>query len=189
MPLDKFIILRSRAYREGDLLVDGLNKRGERQTFVAKNALRSKKRFAGGVLEPLNYVELYYQQKKEGMAYLQEGKIQYTFPKIREDYNKIQLALHFLKLCYQATKEGLPENHQIFDLLGNSLKVLENSSELDLLKVHFELKYLYYLGFSAPVEELKDFLIKPMSDHQQIRVTKSKLQQITQYTRQQIREL
>ena len=189
MPLDKFIILRSRAYKEGDLLVDGLNKDGERKTFIAKNALKSKKRFAGGVLEPINYVELYYTEKTTRFSFLQEGKIQYDFPKIRENYEKIQMALYFLKLCYQATREGLPENQQIFDLLGNSLRVLETSSQPPILKAQFELKFLYYLGFSAPLEELKEFLAKPMKDHSEIPVSESKLQQIARYTRDQLREL
>ncbi len=52
----RLIILRTIKYSEADLIVHGLNTEGARINFMAKSALKSRKRFGGGVLEPTHYM-------------------------------------------------------------------------------------------------------------------------------------
>ena len=189
MPSGKFLLLRAKPFRENDLIIDALSKSGEKFTFSALNALKSKKRFAGGVLEPLNYVEILYSQSQAGHLVIQEGKILYGFPKLRESYAKLQMAFHLLKMIQKVSHEGLGDNHEIFDLLGNSLRELETSDEPHLLKLQFELKYLFYLGFLAPDKDTKEFIGKTISQHQSIELTEEEYQYLSQVTLQKLKQI
>lgn len=171
MPSAKFINLRAKPFNDADLLIEGLSKQGEKLSLTAKNALLSKKRFGGGVLEPLNFVEFYYTQARSGYLYIQEAKVLYGFAGLRQDYRRLEFAFHLVKLISQATFEGLQDGSVLFDLLGNSLKSLETAKDMNLLKLHFELKYLFYLGVLELSDDTAEFIAKPVSLHNQIRLT------------------
>ncbi len=171
MPSGRFINLRAKPFHDGDLLVDVLSKEGERLTLTAKNALQSKRRFAGGVLEPINFVEIFYTQARSGYLYIQEAQIIYPFTGLRSNYRNLEVAFHFLNLISKSTYEGLPDNQRLFDLLGNSLRALEETDQPLMLKLQFELKLLYYLGFLALNDDTSEFIAKPVSLHKQIDLT------------------
>lgn len=187
MPSGRFITLRVKQFGDSDLIVDVLSKQGERLSLTAKNARKSRRRFAGGVLEALQFIELYYMRSKAGYLYIQEAKLVDAFSEVRNNYQKLQVGFSFLQLISKATQEGLQDNKQLFDLLGNSLKALERSDQLTLLKTQFQLKYLFYLGFSAIDEDSEEFITKPIGEHASIRLTDDELTYMSQYAHQQIR--
>ena len=189
MPSGRFLTLRAKPFNNADLIIDALSIEGEKLTFTAKNALVSKRRFGGGVLEPLNFSELFYTQARSGYLYIQEARIIYGFQGIRDNYRKLEVAFHFLKLISKGTWEGLADNKQLFDLLGNSLKALEITDKEDLLKLQFELKYLFYLGFLSLDEDSSEFVAKPVSLHSQIELTDEEHIFLNQLVRQRLREI
>lgn len=189
MPSGRFINLRAKAFNESDLIIDGLSREGERFTFTAKNALKSKKRFAGGVLEPLNFVEFFFTQSKAGYYYIQEAKLVYGFTGLRDDYRKLEVGFHFLKLISKATQEGLADNRRLFDLLGNALKSLETAEDPYLLKLQFELKYLFYLGFLAPDGETGEFVALPISESEKIQLTDDEYNYMNQLVKRQLKQV
>ena len=188
MPSGKFLNLRAKAFNDADLILDVLSREGERLVLTAKNALLSKRRFSGGVLEPLNFSEIYYTQAKSGYLYVQEARVIYPFSGLRSDYRKLEVAFHFLKLISKATYEGLPDNKRLFDLLGNSLKALEATDQGHLLKLQFELKYLFYLGFLAPDDDTGEFVAKPVGSHNQIKLTDDEYLYLNQVTQRQLKD-
>ncbi len=165
MPSNRFLILRAQTFRESDLLLDVLARDGDRLTLTAKNALKSQRRFGGGVLEPLNFVEIFYTQAQSGYNYIQEAKIVKAFSGLRSSYKRLECGFYMLKMISKGTFDGLKDNQKIFDLLGNSLASLETTEEIEKLKMHFEIKYLYYLGFLEPQPELEAFILKPIRSH------------------------
>jgi DNA repair protein RecO (recombination protein O) len=171
MPSGRFLNLRAKPFNDADLLLDVLSKEGERRVLTAKNALRSKRRFGGGVLEPLNFVEIYFTQAKSGFLYVQEARVLHGFQDLRKDYKKLERAFYFVQMVSQGTHEGLTDNTRLFDLLGNSLRTLEKTERLDLLQLHFEMKYLFYMGFLALNEETSEFVAHPVQDHHKIHLT------------------
>ena len=60
MKTERLFILKVVKYGEADLLVFGLNSMGAKVPLFAKAALKSKKRFGGGVLESTHYIEATY---------------------------------------------------------------------------------------------------------------------------------
>ena len=187
MPSGRFLTLRAKPYND-DLIVDALSKEGEKFTFSAKNAIKSKKRFAGGVLEPLHFVEFFYTQSKSGFYYIQEAKVIHGFSELRKDYHKLEMAFYFIKLISRATYEGLSDNKALFDLLGNSLKALESTEKPELLKLQFELKYLFYLGLLEISDDTGEFVGKPMNLHHQIELTDDEYLYLNQMTKQRLKQ-
>ena len=59
---NRFIILKKMKYGESDLILHAISMQGEKLSFIARGALKSKKRFGGGVLEPTHFVSFTYKQ-------------------------------------------------------------------------------------------------------------------------------
>ena len=189
MPSGKFINLRAKAFNDSDLLIDALSKEGEKWVFTAKNALKSRKRFSGGVLEPINFVEIFYTESKSGYYYIQEAKVIEDFPELRKNYQKLQWAFHFLKMISKGTREGLGDNKSLFDLLGNSLNTLQTCNNPLHLKLHFEIKFLYYLGFLDLNEDTSEFVARPVSENHKIHLTDEEFSFIDQKTKKLLKEM
>lgn len=170
MVTDKVIILRKTKYGESDLIVSCLTSHGQILNLMAKSALKSKKRFGGGVLEPIHYVSVTYKvtgkkSSEDSLKFLSEATLLNDFPKIRLDYDKLHLALHILKVIATATREGDIASKGLFDLAGNTLKAIENSTNLAALKTHFEVKYLNLQGVLPVNETTKELLAQNISEH------------------------
>lgn len=172
MITQKAIILRTIRFGEADLVIHALSQEGEKLKLFARAALKSRKRFGGGVLEPTHYVSLSFKPAKdeEGLASLNEASLIESFMGIRKEYDRIQLALHFVNLIDRLSLEGMPDSKSLFDLLGNAMKELEISSRLSFLKTHFELKLLFFQGVLPGLEGAREFLSKPIRQNSEISI-------------------
>lgn len=155
----KCIVLRKTRFGEADLILNVLNQQGSKMSFIARSALRSKKRFGGGVLEPTHYIKAsYLDSKKEGLKTLSEATLLEEFAGIKRDYDRLNMAFHWLSLTEQLSQEEDLDAENVFHLLGNALKKLENHDNLISLKFQFELKLLNYLGVLPKLKEAEVFL-------------------------------
>lgn len=145
---DKIIVLKVSKYSDSHLMVNGINQKGAKISAMAPAALKSKKRFGGGVLEPTHFIDIQYQlAKHEGMLpILKEAQIIESFEGLRSDYDKLTLSFYFLKLIELVAQEDAQDSHALFSLLGHALKALENAKDFSSLKKHFEIKFLYTQG-------------------------------------------
>ncbi|RYZ76204.1 MAG: DNA repair protein RecO [Proteobacteria bacterium] len=167
----KVIILRKTRYGDNDLILNCLTPEGAKISLYARSALRSKKRFGGGVLEPTHYVLALYNDKGSGrgdnsLHTLKEATLIQDFPGLRTDYARIEAALYFLSLVSSVVKEGEIDSAEIFNLLGNTLKVTEKSTRLDHLRTHFEVKLLANQGVLPLEGEEAQLLSLPISEHE-----------------------
>jgi DNA repair protein RecO (recombination protein O) len=138
---ERFIILRKIKYSEADLIVHALSPQGEKLAFIARGALKSKKRFGGGILEPSHFVSFTYKvANEEGqLNVLQEATLINDFPGLRKDYEHLELALHVLECVGKVSQEGDKNSEFLFNLLGHTLKAIEVSEDVLILKMHFYL--------------------------------------------------
>lgn len=145
---DRFIILRKMKYSEADLILHAISPKGEKLSFIARGALKSKKRFGGGILEPSHFVSFIYKPATdEGqLNVLQEATLINDFPGIRKDYDHLELALHVLECVSKVSQEGDKNSEFLFNLLGNTLKAIETAQDPLVLKMHFYLKFLLQQG-------------------------------------------
>ena len=142
---------------------------------MARGALKSKKRFGGGILEPSHYVTLTYKdQSDEGkLRVLHEAILIDDFKALRTDYDKLNFALFTLKCAYSVSQEGDVHSDFLFNLLGHTLRTIGLISNLPALKLHFCLKFLYQQGVISIEAWMKPFLKLNIGDYQSLAQTES----------------
>lgn len=143
----KGIVLRATKYSEADLILQMILTNGEKISVLARGAIKSKKRFAGGVLEPTHFIEA---QCKLGSAdklgVLQEATLLESFPGLRLDYERLETALFCLNSISRISQEGDADSQGLFNLLGHALRCLETNTSFDFFKAAFGLKLLFQQG-------------------------------------------
>jgi DNA repair protein RecO (recombination protein O) len=169
---DRIIVLKTFKHGESDLIVHGLNSLGARMGFFARGALRSRKRFAGGILEPTHYIEVTYKVSastdSDPLHSLLEAQMIREFAGLRRDYHRLEMGLYFLSLAHKLGQQGVIDSPELFNSLGNALGAAEVSADLTKLKVHFELKLLAGQGVLPPESEFRSWLLLPLARHEEI---------------------
>lgn len=163
----KGLILRATKYSEADLILTFLSSEGEKVSAIAKSALKSKKRFLGGVLEPTHFVEFVLTIPKiEGrLPVIEQAQLIQSFDQLRSDYDRLNLALRILELVSKMAQEGDLHSKELFNLLGNTLKELQTAPNLEILQLQFFLKLLMQQGVLEPEAWMKSFLSRSMKDN------------------------
>lgn len=167
-------------YGEADLIIHALSQAGAKKSFIARAALKSKKRFGGGILEPTHYVLLSYKQGKseDALNVLNEAVLIDDFKDVRADFDKLEFALFMLNCAYHVSQEGDADSHFLFNLLGHSLRKIGQTNNLQRFKLHFCLKFLFQQGVISMEEWMAPFLKMNMADTEQL----DQLPEITEIT-------
>jgi DNA repair protein RecO (recombination protein O) len=170
---EKILVLRTFKHGESDIIVHGLNSLGARMGFFARGGLKSRKRFAGGILEPTHYIEVTYKvspsSDSDPLHTLLEAQLIREFAGLRTEYSRLECALHMLKLVHKLGQAGVIDSPELFNLLGNALQAAETSRDLDLLRLHFELKMLATQGVLPHEDGFVTWLNTGLAKHEQIR--------------------
>ena len=167
---EKIIVLKNIPFQESDLIIKGINEEGAQRSFIAKSALKSKKRFTGSVLEPGSYIALEYKKSRSSLPRLNQAWFLESFPGLRSEYARLDLALYFLKLIYFISQEGAEDAGELFHLLGNALREAEKSTNLKSLKLFFEMKVLYFEG-ALPLDLKEESILKSkLKDHESFNI-------------------
>lgn len=164
----KAIILRCIIHAESNLVIHAINANGEKVACYARGAKRSKKRFAGGILEPSHYVNMTVEESPlSDLLTLKEASLIDDFPHLRTDYDRLQIALKTLDLVSRIAKEGL-ESVELFHLTGNALKILSKISKTHNFYVHFQTRLLILQGFLEPIKGIENFVNLPITEHEKL---------------------
>ena len=154
----QFLILRKIKTNEADLVLQVISKEHGRISCLARGALKSKKRFGGGILEPTHVLEGIFQKiQHDRLSPLNEAKLVYDFPALKLSYDKLQIAFEMLAIYSRTIQENDITSQEFYDLLGNSLRSLEvlveippsntdRASVLEKFFAHFAVKFLSLQG-------------------------------------------
>ncbi len=180
---DRFIILKKIKYGEADLIIHALGSNGSKSSFMARSALKSKKRFGGGILEPIHYVTLTYRDTAESgkMKSLNEAILIDDFKAIRSDYDKLELALFMINCVSHVSQEGDANSDFLFNLTGHALRAASVTENLNLLKLHFCIKLLYQQGVISMEPWMAPFLKKNINANIQLLEVENILDVVNQY--------
>lgn len=166
---ERIIVIRAIKHGDANLIIHGINSQGARMNFFARGAAKSRKRFGGGVLEPTHFLEVTYKvnasQDEDPLHSLLEASIIREFPKLRENYERLDVALYLLRLVSKVSQQGVVDASELFNLLGNALSAAESSAKPSLLRLHFEIKILQTQGVLDTSPEMSDWLKRPISEH------------------------
>lgn len=172
----KGIILRAHNYSESDLVLKVLLSSGQVESFLAKGAKKSKKRFGGGVLEPLSYSELTYKSKNNSaLNFLNEASVVNGFEGIRKDYDRLNMAFDLVKIIDKFGTAASDVGQETFNLLGNALKALTADCHLGLFKLVFLSKLLHIQGVLPDDWSKSNLVTYPISQHQEIELDDDKV--------------
>ena len=170
---EKILVLRTFKHGESDIVVHGLNPLGARMNFFARGGMRSRKRFAGGVLEATHYIEVTYKarpaQDNDPLHTLLEATLIREFPKLRTHYDRLDAALYLLRIVSKLGQQGTVDSPDLFNLLGNALKAAEDSGNLENLKLQFELKLLAAQGILPGDEAFAPWIQSSLAQHEELR--------------------
>ena len=144
-----------------------MNPEGRVLSFIARYALKSRRRFTGGVLDSGGYIQIEYSgpSKNSDLNRLNHAGFLYRFNKIRKDYDRLQLCLYMLKVIHKTSLSGAEGEPELFHLLGNSLLALEESQNLPQLKILFEIRFLFLQGVLPPSLQNKNTFLKTAVSH------------------------
>lgn len=149
------IVLKRTKFGESDLIVQMLLSSGAKKSFLARGALKSKKRFAGGALEPTTYLKIQYRDKgDEKLAILEDVQIIDSFALLRTDYDRMEMALDLVRIIYTVAQEGDQASESLFNLLGHGLRILQTADDIEKLKIVFVMKLFFQQG----VLEIEDWM-------------------------------
>ncbi|OFZ31469.1 MAG: DNA repair protein RecO [Bdellovibrionales bacterium RIFCSPHIGHO2_01_FULL_40_29] len=164
---DRFIILKCIKYGESDLILHALSSQGAKYSFLARGALKSKKRFGGGILQPSHFVSLTFKDTSEEgkLRILNEATLIDDFKSIRTDYERLDFALFALNCAGSVSQAGDVHSDFLFNLLGNTLRTAGVAENLTALKLHFCLKFLFQQGVVSIEEWMSPFLRINIMDH------------------------
>jgi DNA repair protein RecO (recombination protein O) len=165
---ERVICLAKHKYGEADLILRFISSGGDVFSALAKSALKSRKRFGGGVLEPTHHMMVGltkpYVAGTERLPILSEAQLLDDFSPLKKDYDRLHLALEFVRWVSTVAREG-DSHKEIFNLLGHALKAAENSTQLPLLKIQFQIKLLHLQGMLPPEDRFLPFTKTPIREH------------------------
>lgn len=165
------LILRVSKYSEADLIITGLSSEFGKITMIARGALKSKKRFSGGILEATHFVKALIKKSRSegGLATLHEASLLEPFSGLRTDYDRLGLALKLISVISRISQQQDPHAQDLYHLTGHALKVLQTAPDLSLFWSHFILRLLLNQGVLVQEPWMKVFLELPMAKHTELR--------------------
>lgn len=148
---DLAIVLRSKPFKERDLLVTFLTEKHGRITGIAKGAIHSR-RF-GGSLDLFSCSAIRYKESQSSeLVRIEEANGRRDFLKIRERLENISAAGYFTDLVLRLTEEK-QSSREIFLLLAHYFYLLEDHPATFEIVRSFEVKLLERLGYAPNLEE------------------------------------
>ncbi len=147
------ILLRRSSYGDYDLIITLLSLAKGKITVIAKNAKKSRKRFAG-VLELFSVLHMECRTPRgRGMPVLQDAALENPFSGIRGNIMKTSYASYWAELVNLWLEEG-KEQTRIYHLLRYCLDSLDSgiigNEELSII---FQLRFLSFSGLSPNFSE------------------------------------
>lgn len=132
--------------------------------MIARGALKSRKRFGGGLLEPTHYIEGIVRKPRsvDGLAVLEDARLLENFAGLRQDYDRLNLALRFVEMVDRSSPGG--EFAGIFNLLGHALKALASGAPIERIEIQFELKFLRLHGVLENEGWMQAYLSKAFAE-------------------------
>lgn len=138
------IILRHSDWGEADRIVTSFTREKGKLRSVAKGARKMRSRKAGHI-EPFTHVSLLLAVGRS-MHIITQAEATETFVHLREDLTLIGYASSIAELTDRFTIEE-EENHSLFRLLADSMRLLDKGGDPRLITRYFEIHLLNLMGY------------------------------------------
>lgn len=138
------VVLARRSFGEADRILILLTRDFGRLSFIAKGVRKvtSRKR---GHIEVFSHIK-FHASKGKGIDLMTEAETVEGFGKVRDDLKRVAVGYFFLEVVGKVTREAEP-HEELFDLLLEYLRKLEETSSLRQLRNEFTQRALTSVGF------------------------------------------
>ena len=142
------IVLKQMPLGEADRILTLCTRDRGKVRAVARGVRRTKSRMAGH-LEPLTDVRVSVAEGRD-LDHLSEVETVHSFRALREDLDRVSVAVYLCELADGFTAESSP-SPEVFDLLLGTLGLLDDGETSPMLVHSFEIKLLGCSGFGPEV--------------------------------------
>lgn len=143
-------VLTKRPFGESDAMIDVLTVSRGYETFVAKGAMRSRRRLVGG-LEPFTRVEFTVYQSRPGkLPVIQDLKVLVSRFELYRDFEVFSRLTDVASFLTQSLPPGVPE-YEIGDLFEALLTAVAAGGRAESLMLSFYLRAFGALGWRMDV--------------------------------------
>ncbi|WP_328700978.1 DNA repair protein RecO [Aquibacillus kalidii] len=143
------IILKTQDYGETHKIVTLFTKELGKVGAIARGAKKPKSRMAA-ITQPFIYGS-FLLQTGSGLGTIQQGEVQYSLRKIREDIIKTAYATYIAELTDKLLDPNQPDPY-LFQQLFQTLQWMCDGKDPDVLTIIYELKMYKKAGFSPVVK-------------------------------------
>ncbi|WP_243367938.1 DNA repair protein RecO [Fundidesulfovibrio soli] len=166
---EKALVLKVGRFREVDAWVRLFSPRKGVFNAFAFGGSVSRRRFLG-CLDPFNVVNFKVKsQGGTGYTYLLEGSLIASHPRLRQDGERLGMAVNCLKFL-DAAHLGLPGSEAAYDLLLATLAALEGSESLNrLMPLFFRARMAFDQGFKPDLHSCARCAV-PLAEAQSARL-------------------
>lgn len=149
------ILLKSTNYRETSKIITFYTRSHGKIRGIAKG-VRSTKTKWGGALQSMAFLNLFFYFKENKELFLvSNAEHVKSFNSIYSDYDKMQAGYKIIELVNRTTADN-QQNNQIFDLVKNSLELLDSAPKnYNNVFIYFEFRMCELLGFEINPEMLR----------------------------------
>ncbi|MCZ0704032.1 DNA repair protein RecO (recombination protein O) [Natronobacillus azotifigens] len=143
------IIIRTQDYGETHKIITMFSKEKGKIAAIARGAKKPKSRMAA-ITQP--FVQGHFLLKiGSGLSALQQGELEDSFRKIREDIVKTAYASYIAELTDKLTEEKSADSH-LYQQLIASLTAIVNEKDPEIVAMMYELKLYEKAGFAPIVQ-------------------------------------
>jgi DNA repair protein RecO (recombination protein O) len=151
IPTTDAVILNQIDYSNTSLIVTFFTEKFGLLSGLAKGARRPKSSFLGS-FDRLNYNEItFYRHTRSSLHTISESKIKNSFSGLRESQERMYAAHYMAEIVRGMTREDEPQP-EVFNLLVNTLRELEQADDVTRVLFQFEIKFLSDVGFRPELE-------------------------------------
>lgn len=156
------VVLHTRKYGDSSKIATIYTKEYGKISIIAKGALKPKNKF-GSSLDPLSYSFLtIYKKDKPGLHLVSSSELVVPLRKIHTSPDHIAVGLMMLESVSQTVSENY-KNEEIFDIMVNSLSLLNNTKNNPInIFIYFQLNLFRLLGFEINFNNETDILEEPL---------------------------
>lgn len=145
-------VLRSYPYGESDLITVLLSRERGKLRAIAKGAKRSKRRFAGGALEPFQQLELRLSRRENrGLDFLHESRVVGNNTRIANNLEAFAWASYLTEITEAMTVEDDP-CREVFDSYAATIALL-GEGRPEPSAHHYLLQMLDFAGWAPDFNE------------------------------------
>ena len=145
------VVLRKIPFRETSQIVTLFTREMGKITVLAKGARKLKSQF-GATLQPMSHIQaIFYYKATRDLQTLSETSHITVLNRITDDLDRITIGMRIIELI-QSLLEPEERNPQIFDLLINTLRHLDNVETKETnIWLYFQLQLAGCLGFQPDI--------------------------------------